>query len=631
LIKNVLQASSSSGVDTSNGVSNAWTSMGHELALEGVQSKKVEHFRIEIMAYTRHLINGGEPYWKREPHPVEARPAPPAYTPPKNFLPPRDSITKQRSDVIPPAKIGQRRRGRAASQQTDHRQQGSTQPLNPTHNSAPRPPATPDGTELGLGMNPKHSASPLPSSDNETTGSAQPSQSTENPSLTAPSKVPTWSLGESEYSKPQKMTGPVSDTPGFTFDPQKTEQKPIGSSLFGQPRKEPEKPSGFGQSTGGVFGTPSGAPTTTPSPNTSGGLESIPNDAPATGSLFGQGSLLGAVPQNEKQKESGVPFAFGQPSRKLPNPDGVYGALHSAPPPASPFGAGNTKPASFSFGAPQQQQQKQTQNTSLFGSTNQSQTPVDPNTLHGSYNLSAPVPADPFGINKPNTFSTPTGKTGQFDELKELFDHMFDLDDSIPEIIDATAGAIHPIEATRPTFVNEPTAVSSAESIPKTKVEYSVDRGFSFTPEPENRAGTALSASSTTNLPPPQPLQSPSPSHTILLKTARQQLENATAQLRNAQRSGDILTVARSFAPSINERVAYLRSAGAIVVQCDLCIAPVFDMHWTCGTCNNGDWDACVQCVEQGGECPAGHELRERSAKEWARTEWSGEKYWTVL
>lgn len=77
LIKNALRSSSQVNVGikqvfgtTSDGANGVWSAIAQDLALEGISEQQAAQFKQEIVAYTRHLVNGGDPFWmKRIPHP----------------------------------------------------------------------------------------------------------------------------------------------------------------------------------------------------------------------------------------------------------------------------------------------------------------------------------------------------------------------------------------------------------------------------------------------------------------------------------------------------------------------------------------------------------------------------------
>lgn len=79
-----------------------------------------------------------------------------------------------------------------------------------------------------------------------------------------------------------------------------------------------------------------------------------------------------------------------------------------------------------------------------------------------------------------------------------------------------------------------------------------------------------------------------------LVHTVHLQLEEALRQQRDTQRAGDAQRADYLLLQNeIQVRIPYLRNAGAIVIQCDLCHAPITNEYYHCDSCANCDWDCC--------------------------------------
>lgn len=63
--------------------------------------------------------------------------------------------------------------------------------------------------------------------------------------------------------------------------------------------------------------------------------------------------------------------------------------------------------------------------------------------------------------------------------------------------------------------------------------------------------------------------------------------------------------------------VSHSSSTGAFCIDCNHCGSSIPNDHYHCGTCDNGDYDLCLNCVDAGVTCPgANHWLIKRTVKD---------------
>ena len=310
-----------------------------------------------------------------------------------------------------------------------------------------------------------------------------------------------------------------------------------------------------------------------------------PQSTSSTGSGFGtsSGSGFGSSPQSKPPTiTSGSLFGSKPATAPAPNASGLFGSLSGSQQPSQP-------PSSGLYGAPQT-----TQSSGLFGS------------------------------NAPSLFGQAPVNQREFNEMADLFDHMFDVDDAEEALAQGAAIEVEhyqqPPPPIVPVEVRQPTSLYGS---------------YQRLPESEPAAGKGTVARQLrmpTAITPDTPLEV----QRDRVRYVKNDLHVLLEDLYAAYRAGDSRTPSMLLnkTPSnnasespIHARVAYLRTAGVIVIQCDLCSIPVEDYHWHCDVCADGDWDCCFRCRTQGRGCPGGHGyLARRSARDW-----EPERYWTNL
>jgi hypothetical protein len=598
LIKNALRGGEKGALSALSTTQepDAWSSIGRDLALEGISSDVAVKFKHEIEAYTRHLANGGDPFW------AKSRPTAPNYQP------------------------------------TSPQYQGTPRPArNPQYQDTPQPQGAP----------PKYEANP--SSSVPSTSQQRPGSLFGNNTQSSTPSNQTFSFGQTPA--PQYAAHPAS--PITQRPPSNPQQQPvsIGFGNSSTPQQQPQSTTeaGFGKPESG-FGGFGSQPAANTSPVTGGPFGSGSQQQPSTGG-FGApktdqkpGGLFGSTAPNTPATGGGL---FGQPAQQNPpSTGGLFGSKPVAG--GSLFGGNTTNPSSGLFGSPQSQnnqtnsalggQQATTPGSNLAGG--QQSTNTGGNAFGNQPSASSenpfgnPVPARPaFGSSTGygsgenasslfggGGFGVPQIDNKQVEELSELFDHIFDIDEDVAVVAQGARPSPYLLEQPIAPLVNEaryipplytppiyvPQAAPLRESIIAQNIYQQPQETRSLinpkTPSITNNADTAIKNN--------------------LLHTVRLQLEQVVIQYCDAQRAGDSRRVDHLLQTAIPERVQYLRNAGAILIQCDLCHVPITDGYYHCDICANGDWDCCPQCLEQGKGCLGGHGLGRRNK------DWVGEKHW---
>jgi hypothetical protein len=621
LIKNVLRGGEKGALSALNSAqeSDAWNSIGQDLALEGITSDVAVKFKHEIEAYTRHLANGGEPFWMKSrsnaPQFHSAPPsqsatlpqgAPPRYEAHQPMRPPSSAPPTPQQRPSGPYGSTPQNQGYSFGQApaTQHASHGATLAPQTTQNDSqqqpvpgafgsPAMPQQPPQSATGMGFGLPASSSGKPSFSSNT-----PGYQAESPSNQASSGVDQQPQGFGGFGgQPSVNTGPTTGAfgsggqhqpAGGGFNAKKPEQKPggffgstapaTGSGLFGPPAQQQ-------QQSGGLFG--SKPATTGPASSLFGGSTQTQQGDNAVGVLDGSYKSSQPAPNQTSSGFSGQPAAapgsnaVGQ--QHLTNSgEGLFGNQPSIST-GSPFG--NTGPSGPAFGNPAGYGFGQT-SSSLFGGLGVTQ--VD---------------------NK------------QIDELAELFDHIFDIDEDVAAMAQGARRTSYLVNPPAPTPISDlryvppvysPTVYSPPPApLPTPITPQHIYQRIEETRSPNSgQIETSIVANTNTII------------NTNLLHTVRLQLEQVVIQYRDAQRAGDSRSVDHLLQNAIKDRVQYLRNAGAILIQCDLCHAPITDGYYHCDICANGDWDCCPQCLEQGKGCLGGHGLGRRNK------DWIGEKHW---
>ncbi|KIW01570.1 uncharacterized protein PV09_07044 [Verruconis gallopava] len=587
---------------------DVWASIGQDLSWEGIRAQDVKPFRDEIITYIRYLHNGGEPFWKRGSSSseqeamrkgrVEEKSRPAAYT--------RDATPHQRPDSRHSYPVSQ-----APPAYTAHapypvsQQLPLQQPSAPNRSSTSTTPSA--GSALWAYRPPSQQPTPEDadySSDDDhlTSRPAQNSNDDSNSDdgltvVSPPALKPVLRRKEGQTALPNNSNAPPNQQEyGKLLNPgsvNHTESEfESQHSTVNQPVEQPQPQQGAGsfvsQSPSSFFGAPSGG--------------------------FG-------APSSSTFTESSP---FGNPQASTS--ESLFGGY--APPVTASTDVSVGKRASST-------------SSGLFGSK-----PATGETLFGSNKPSTNQTSVRYGdashSQVPVLFGKPAVNENEINEMAELFDHMFDVDDAdvvIAQGIDEPlrnsslpADSVHEY--------TEPQHGRSNSIAPESRPPH-----LTFGPSPLDEQKIFYSASSGSpqslfsgdpiyfRMPPPVRPTDPLESKRACLTRVKTQLEMQLRRLYDAQHTGDgtvirmLLNPGPGARPSpIHERVAYLRAAGAIVVDCDICRTPVPDKHWHCGLCAGGDWDCCLDCRMKGQGCPGRHALAERSARRWG-----GRDYWTNL
>jgi hypothetical protein len=656
LIKNALRGGEKGGFSAFNASqdSDAWNSIGQDLALEGITSDMAVKFKHEIEAYTRHLAKGGDPFWmKSRSNPPRPQGAPPKYEAHQPMHPPPQPLSQQRPGRLfgstPQSNspqnqgfgFGQARITQYAPQAASP---GAQTPQNqPQQQPAPTSsggPATPQELpQSAFGQPASINNNPL-SGSNTSAGTGYSFGNAQNPTTSGSDQN-----GGGFGSQPStgQMTGGLfgsgtqQQPPGSGFGVQKPEQKPgglfgstapaTGFGVFGQPAQQQQPSTG-----GGLFG---------PKPAVGGGLfggsitgttggssgGSQPQQTQIGGGLFGgsrqsSGGLFGSKPATAGQGSS--LFGGNNQNQQGGSTAGFNGGLFggSQPPQAqtgSAFGGQQAAiPGSNTFGS----QQPTTTSGGLFGNhaSTSSDSPLgNTSPLGPAFGTSTGfgLAGGLFGQNSSSLFGAPQVNTKQVDELAELFDHIFDIDEDVAAMTQGATSTPYPPDLPTPLPLSESRYIPPVYSPPvySTRPAPTVAPNIYSSPEtnhPPNSSQANNLIMSNTNT-------------TItnnLLHTVRLQLEQVLLQYRDAQRAGDSRRVDHLLQNDIQDRVQYLRNAGLILIQCDLCHAPIIDEYYHCDICADGDWDCCLGCLEHGKGCLGGHGLRRRNK------DWGGEKHW---
>jgi len=519
--------------------------MGQDLAFEGIGAKDIEKFKSEIMQYTRHLVSGGDPYWKKPIQTVGS--GPPSYY----------DVTP----IIP--------------------QSGAEKSVNKMPVQQSRPPVS-FGSSQQAQAPPQNAAFP---------------EYKPNPSI--------------QQGVPH---GQASNNP-FTFG----RQNPSASGLFGQ--QQPAAPTQHGRTDqGGNAAHTRPSSTSTESGQTvqhnGGATTSNPYAAPGGsaqtgGSLFGRstgqptpfGSTTGG--SNQANRNSTQSSLFGNPSNSNKTGDGLSGNA-----------GGLTENAGGLFG----QGDSLGQRTEEKEVTKRKTTAPIPPTQSEPISKKVSARRSPSQLKKPATSrehtgnptaSTDTVESKRADELVDLlltFDHIFDLDGDMPALASVMSTA-----HTQSPYPVEPPWVATfsptnSPPVPDTAIPNYRDVSVGLE---ETHSNQSISVA--------LPLL---PSQPSLIREACGRLKDANSQIQEGPSSG---TRAETKA-LVDEISSSLRSAGVLVVSCDVCYAPILDAHFHCRVCASGDWDVCTRCVSEGTGCLGGHRLDKRYAKAWG-----GEKYWSVI
>lgn len=593
---------------------DAWHSIGQDLALEGITSDAAARFKHEIEAYTRHLFNGGKPFWmKSHPNPPQSysasspaqgapapqsvprpqgaapryeaseRPSPPPSIPPASQQRPSSLFGSTPQSNVPrnqysfgqtssmeyaPPMPPQAAPGNSNSnQQQSQTTTGASKPLYKLSSSSGNPPTSnpfgspPDTNVSGSGQQQSgfggfgsQTSSPGGPFGNGTSGEASGSQSTEQNTSHLTGATPA-ATGGGPFGQPAQQSQQQS-TSGGLFGP-----KPLpGSGRFGSSKQsQPAMPADQTSSVGSSGKAQSFGFTTAPA---------------AGGGLFGNGKSTtgtgyGATPA---QPATTGGFSFGQSSQQTQQPAQTSGGIFSQPAQQQSGGLfGNARPATGG---------------GLFGGLGSSL--VDTKTA---------------------------------DELADLFDHIFDIDENATAMAQGARNTPYPMDSQpaplsnlgyvppvyTPPFYSPPPA-----PLPAPNAYQSIYQLPEVTHTPADRRLGTSTIALTDNI-----------VNNNLLHTVRMRLEEALIQYRDAQRAGDAQRADHLLQNAIQERITYLRNAGAVVIQCDLCHAPIIDEYYHCDVCANGDWDCCPKCLEQGKGCLGGHGLGRRNK------DWVGEKHWT--
>jgi hypothetical protein len=549
--------------------SDVWTSIAQDLQWERIQEADVRPLKDEVVAYIRYLHNGGEPFWKRGASKVE-----------------QESLKHGRN--LQNAQSRDRYSDHSYRQEYEARPQPQAPPA---FNQAPPAYSPPSSASQygGYGAPPSQSGTRPPSqrpvlgTPPFNIGSAP---LTSNPSSNAPEsrrndgRNSTFSLGranDAAPSKPATTAGNTLSEERMRLEALKLTETKVKQDEF----KETLTASGASLPT---LDTPQSQPSPKPfgqagSNQTSGGRFGVSNAS----------NLASSRPStNNTSITSGS--LFGSISVTAPPTSGasLFGGLPNASPSEQPS---TVKPAS-----------------SLFGG--------------GSQNL----------------FGQPNVDQREINEMVDLFDHMFDVDEAETAIAQGAQ-----VETSYPPSPQYASAAidQSPSSISVNNVSPSGNPdAFADPPSSTSAASHAIAMSNQRfreryPLPPPITADTPVELRRARLRDVKGQLESLLDRIFQAYRSGDTATPVMLVHPSpqnngespVRDRVAYLRSAGVIVVNCDICSTPVPDYHWHCDICAGGDWDCCFKCRSSGRGCPGNHGyLQRRSARQWEK-----ERYWTNL
>ncbi|KAF2422164.1 hypothetical protein EJ08DRAFT_482486 [Tothia fuscella] len=587
-----------------------WSSISKDLAINGIDAKDVDRLRHEIVAYTRHLVKGGEPFWKKGANVRPPRPdqsvgsAPPAYTPPSNSYSQSDTYPSQNyASAAPP----QSRPQHVPHSQTPPGQSAPPARYAPTSHAAPQSENAGDVvSSLPYRYQPETKPQSSLPQQIPATGQSSGPQGRNSAPQGNPFGVPS--------SFAQQAASTTGSTPGINTKPDgrtcldenaNKSRYSFGTPGSGSAGRVSGSVSEFGQlgQSSSIFGgaNSSGAGTPgTPSSN----VVPKPLFGNTSGNLPAMGKgLFGSAPmQQDQASKPSFGDGFGSNQRQQQQsqvqPNGSSDFFGSHPYPASTNASGGL------FGNAQQQPAS-TQSGSLFGS------------VGGQPILSGGL----FGSAQPT-------ESAEVVELKDLFDHMFDLDDAIPEIVDTSGGAIQSVEllpqsyqsyTSLPSSSPQQTYVHQAGNTFTPPTPYSANRGSPYITQVYANTLPAEAVSSTQ---PIQPSMNPSaPSNAD--RAIRDQLYVMITQLRRSQALNEYTPTVEALAAAIPDRIAQLRGAGVTIIQCDLCHLPIEDYHYHCDVCANGDWDACSFCIDQGKKCAGRHVLSERSGRVWG-----GQMYW---